>query len=64
MWKVEDINPVSVLGVDGCPYGFNLTTEEGQPLVSFAYRTRDKAEAAAEQFRSAVEDAIEVRPHG
>jgi hypothetical protein len=55
---------VSVLGVDGYPYGFNLTTEEGQPLVSFAYLTRDKAEAAAEQIRSAVEDAIEVRPHG
>ena len=64
MWKVGDINPVSVLGVDGYPYGFNLTTEEGRPLVSFAYLTRDKAEAAAEQIRSAVEDAIEVRPHG
>ena len=29
MWKVGDIAPVSVLGVDGYPYGFNLTTEEG-----------------------------------
>lgn len=36
MWKVGDIAPVSVLGVDGYPYGFNLTTEEGRPLVSFA----------------------------
>lgn len=25
MWKVADIAPVSVLGVDGYPYGFNLT---------------------------------------
>ena len=40
MWKVGDINPVSVLGVDGYPYGFNLTTEAGQPLLSFAYVTR------------------------
>ena len=40
MWKVGDINPVSVLGVDGYPYGFDLTTEAGQPLLSFAYVTR------------------------
>ena len=38
MWKVGDIAPVSVLGVDGYPYGFNLTTEDGKPLVSFGYR--------------------------
>ena len=44
MWKVGDVNPVNVLGVDGYPYGFNLTTEDGQPLVSFAYVTRAKAE--------------------
>ena len=29
MWKVGDINPVSVLGVDGYPYGFNLTAGDG-----------------------------------
>ena len=44
MWKVGDVNPVNVLGVDGYPYGFNLTTEDGQPLVSFAYVTQAKAE--------------------
>ena len=63
MWKVGDVNPVSVLGVDGYPYGFNLTTEDGQPLVSFAYVTRTKAEEAAAHIRSAIEDAVEVRPH-
>ena len=36
MWKVGEIAPVSVLGVDGYPYGFNLTTEDGKALVSFA----------------------------
>jgi hypothetical protein len=43
MWKVGDISSVSVLGVDGYPYGFNLTTDDGRPLISFAYVTRAKA---------------------
>ena len=47
MWKVGDIAPVSVLGVDGYPYGFNLTTEDGKPVVSFAYAKRAAAEEAA-----------------
>jgi hypothetical protein len=47
MWKVGDVEPVSVLGVDGYPYGFDLTTQEDKPLVSFAYRTRERAEEAA-----------------
>ena len=63
MWKVGDIDPVSVLGVDGYPYGFNLTTEEGKALVSFAYVTRTRAEEAAAQIQSAIENAVEVRPH-
>jgi hypothetical protein len=52
-----------VLGVDGYPYGFNLTTEDGKPLVSFAYVTRARAEEAAAQIQSAIENAVEVRPH-
>ena len=63
MWKVGDINPVSVLGVDGYPYGFNVNTEHDEPLVSFAYVTRAKAEEAAAHIRSAIEDAVEVRSH-
>ena len=59
MWKVGDIAPVSVLGVDGYPYGFNLTTEEGKALVSFAYVTRPRAEEAAAQIQSAIENAVE-----
>ena len=46
MWKVGNIAPVSVLGVDSA-YGFNITTERGQPLVFFAYATQAAAEAAA-----------------
>jgi hypothetical protein len=63
MWKVGDVEPVKVLGADGYPYGFNITTEVGKPIVSFAYTTRDAAEAAAAQVRIAIEHAIEVRPH-
>jgi hypothetical protein len=63
MWKVGDVEPVSVLGVDGYPYGFNILTEAGKPLVSFAYTTRDAAEAAASQVRSVIEHAVDVHPH-
>jgi hypothetical protein len=52
-----------VLGTDGYPYGFNITTALGKPIVSFAYTTRDAAEAAAIQVRVAIEHAIEVRTH-
>jgi len=50
MWKISDVQPVSVLGVDGYPYGFDLTDDSGRPLVSFAYTTREAAAAAAEEF--------------
>ena len=46
MWKIGDVEPVKVLGADGYPYGFNITTEVGKPIVSFAYTTRDAAHAA------------------
>ncbi len=39
------------------------TTEEGRPVVSFAYVTRAAAEEAAAQIQSAVENAVEVRAH-
>jgi hypothetical protein len=63
MWKIGDVQPVKVLGADGYPYGFHITTEGGKPVVSFAYTTRDAAEAAATQVRTAIEHAIEVRAH-
>ena len=63
MWKVGNIAPVSVLGVDSA-YGFNITTERGQPLVFFAYSTQAAAEAAAAHVRLAIKEAVRVRPHG
>ena len=48
MWKVGDVEPVKVImGAEGYPYGFNVTTEDGKPVVSFAYASRALAEAAA-----------------
>jgi hypothetical protein len=49
MWKVGNIAPVSVLGVDSA-YGFNITTERGQPLVFFAYATQAAAEQPQHMF--------------
>jgi hypothetical protein len=63
MWKVGDVEPVSVLGVDGYPYGFDVTTQDDKPVVSFAYATRDRAEEAAAHVRSAIEQAVAVNPH-
>jgi hypothetical protein len=36
------------------PYGFNVTSEDGKPLVSFAYASRALAEAAATHPESAL----------
>lgn len=30
MWKVGDVEPVRVMGAEGDPYGFNVTTEGGK----------------------------------
>jgi hypothetical protein len=62
MWKVAEVEPVSVVGVDGYPYGFNVTDEIGRALVLFAYSTRAEAEEAAEHVVAAIEAAVDVRP--
>ena len=33
MWKVGDVEPVRVMGAEGYPYGFNVTTEDGKPVA-------------------------------
>jgi hypothetical protein len=63
MWKVGDVEPVRVMGAEGYPYGFDVTTEDGQPIVSFAYASRALAEAAATHLGSALLSALSVRPH-
>jgi hypothetical protein len=40
MWKVGDVEPVRVMGAEGYPYDFNVSTEDGKPVVSFAYASR------------------------
>ena len=63
MWKVGDVEPVKVMGAEGYPYGFNVTTEDGKPVVSFAYASRALAEAAATHLKSALLNALSVHPH-
>ena len=62
MWKVGDVEPVRVMGAEGYPYGFRVTTDDGKPLVSFAYASRALAEAAATHLESALLNAISVHP--
>ena len=52
-----------IMGAEGQPYGFNITTEKGKPLVSFAYASQALAEAAATHLESALLNAISVRPY-
>jgi hypothetical protein len=40
MWKFGDVEPVKIMGAEGYPYGFNVTTEDGKRVVSFAYASR------------------------
>jgi hypothetical protein len=63
MWKIGEVEPVRVMGAEGYPYGFNVITEDGKPLVSFAYASRALAEAAATHLESALLNAISVHPY-
>ena len=37
MWKVGEVQPMRVMGAEGYPSGFNVSTERRKPVVSFAY---------------------------
>jgi hypothetical protein len=56
MWKVAVVQPVP----EG--FGFNITTEANVQIVSFAYKTRAEAEAAATHAQAVVEKAVSVLP--
>jgi hypothetical protein len=56
MWKVAVVQPVT----EG--YGFNITTQADVSVVSFSYKTRAEAEAAATHAQAAVEKAVSVLP--
>ena len=62
MWKVGDVEPVRVMGAEGYPYGFIVSTEDGKPVVAFAYASRALAEAAATHLESALLNAISIQP--
>ena len=63
MWKVGDVEPVRVLGAEGYPYGFDVSTEDGKPVIQFAYASRALAEAAATHLDAALLNAISVHPY-
>ena len=63
MWKVGNVEPARIMGAEGYPYGFNVTTEDGKPVVSFAYASQALAEAAATHLESALLNALSVHPH-
>ena len=41
-------------------YGFNVSDDKGIPLITFAYKTPDESDAAAEEIRCAILNAIWV----
>jgi hypothetical protein len=59
MWKVGVVQPVKVIGTDGYPYGFKVTTEDGKPVASFAFASK----AVAEQAATDLLNALSVHPH-
>ena len=54
MWKVGIVQSVKVIGTDGYPYGFNVTTEDGKPVASFAFASKAIAEVAATELQNAL----------
>jgi hypothetical protein len=52
---------MSMIADTGSGYGFNIIDERGRPVVSFVYETLDEANAAAEDARSLIKNAISVR---
>jgi hypothetical protein len=61
--KLATLSPFRVMGAEGYPYGFHVTTNDGKSLVSFAYASRALAEAAATHLESALLNAISVHPY-
>jgi hypothetical protein len=60
MWKVQSPQSASHPTVVGA-WGFNVTTEDGRPVVGFTYETRGEASVAAIKIQEAIEKAIDVR---
>jgi len=60
MYKLSNVEVMSVSGQLGMAYGFNITTSHGQPIANFSYRTEAEAQQAAERVASAVQNAIRI----
>jgi hypothetical protein len=60
MYKLTNVEVMSVSGQLGMAYGFKITTSHGQPLVNFSYGTEAEAQKAAEHVASAIGNAIRI----
>jgi hypothetical protein len=63
MWKVGSVEPVGAGAEDDSSHGFDVTTDDGKPLVSSTYASRALAELAATHLEAALLNAISVHPH-
>ena len=49
-----------VAGMSDLGFGFNILNERAQPILSFAFKTRDDAAQARSEIAKAVARAIEI----
>ena len=64
MWKVGTLGGMSAgVGFEHVSgWGFNITNEEGHPVVAFVYETSGEAEKAMRFAQAMIEKALIVQP--
>jgi len=55
------VQPMS--GSNGVQFGFSILNEDGKPICSFGYATKEEAVAGEQLVRRAVEEAADVRSY-
>ncbi len=63
-WKIGDVQSMDGgTGSDMAGWGFNITRENGRPLVSFMYKRWEEAEKSAKLAKSVIEKAVSLRSY-
>ena len=60
MYKVSDVERMTVSGQLGPAFGFNILTTQGQPVVNLSFRTEVEAREALQGISWAAEKAIRI----
>jgi hypothetical protein len=60
MYKVSNVEGMSVSGQLGPAFGFNILTSQGQPVVNLSFRTETEAREAMQRIAWAAEKAIRI----